>query len=191
VGISEFLGQQRQLGEPVLESDNVLLQDARTSDTLQVFPGFQEKISRGLQYDPDHEFLDKRQLHQELPVGRDAHLLGAAEKSGEYLQPDEKRLQFRVRVDDQLAGRLARQTEDVAEEGSLGLRRFRQRFGSEQFPEQHIARLQSADVSGTIGKIHHLLGEIVRFHGTELSSSTSDRGETSEQRFEGREGSDR
>jgi hypothetical protein len=189
VGISELLGQQRQLGEPVLESDNVL-QDAGTSDTLQVLPGFQEEISRGLQYIPDHEFLDKWQLHQELPVDRNAHLLGAAEKSGEYLQPDEKRLQFRVRVDDQLAGWLAHQTENVAEEGSFRLRRFRQRFGSEQFPEQHIARLQSANVSGTIGKIHRILGEIVRFHRTVISSSISDRGDF-DQKFKGRERSDR
>jgi len=191
VGFSKFLGQQRQLGEPVPEGDDVL-QDAGASDTLQVLPGFQEKISRGLQYiRNDDEFADKWQLHQELPVDRNARVLGAAKESGEHLQPDEERLQLRVRVDDQLAGWLAQQTEDVAEEGSFGLRRFRQRLGGQQLAEQHIARLQSANVPGTIGKIHHLLREIVRLHGTELSSfAISDRGGL-EQGFEGREGSDR
>lgn len=121
MGVSKFLGQQRQYGEPALESDNVL-QNAGASDTLQVFPGFQEKVSHGLRYFSD-ELRDKRQQpDQEFSINRDVHVFGATEKPGEYLQPDEKRLQLRIRLDDQLTRWLAHQTEDDAEESSLGLR---------------------------------------------------------------------
>lgn len=133
MGISKFLGQQRQHGEPALEGDNVL-QDASASDTSEIFPGFQEKIPHGLQHFRDNELVDKRQHLDQEPTN--THVIGTAEKSGEHLQPDEKRLQLRVRVDDQLARRFARQTANDAEKQSpFRLRRFRQRLGCEQLSE--------------------------------------------------------
>ena len=122
MGVSKFLSQQRQHGESALESDNVL-QNAGASDTLQVFTGFQEKVSHGLRYFSDDKLRDKRQQpDQEFSINRFVHVFGATEKSGEYLQPDEKRLQLRICLDDQLTRRLAHQTENDAEESSLGLR---------------------------------------------------------------------
>lgn len=121
MGVSKFLNQQRQHGKPALESDNVL-QDAGASNTLQVFPGFQEKVSHRLRYFSDDKLRDKRQQpNQKFSIKRDVHILGATKKPGKYLQSDEKRLQLRIRLDDQLTRRLAYQAEDDAEESSFGL----------------------------------------------------------------------
>lgn len=60
MGVSKFLDQQCQHGKPALESDNIL-QNAGATDTLQVFSGFQEKISHGIRYIYDELFLDKWQ----------------------------------------------------------------------------------------------------------------------------------
>lgn len=184
MGISKFLGQQRQLGgEPAVESGDNLLQNASTSSTLEVFASFQEKISHGLQHVVrDDELLDERRLCEEFSVDDNVRVLdGAAEKFGEYLQPDEERLQLRVRVDYQLAGWLAYPAEnDPALQGPFGLRRFRQRLGGEQFSEQHIARLQSTDVAGAVGEIHRLVGALVHLRGIGLPSSTLDHGELHE-----------
>lgn len=182
MGVSKFPGEQHQHGEPAVESDNVF-QDAGAADTLEIFPGIQEKVSHGVRYIRDNELPDQRQhSDEELPVERGVHVLGAAEKPGEHLQPDEERLQLRVRVDHQLAGRFAHEAADVPEEGAPGLRRFRQRFGREQLSEQHIPRLQSADVPGAVGKVHRLVGEILHLHGIELPASTFHRGQLEQSR---------
>lgn len=91
------------------------------------------------------------------------------------MQPDAKRLQFRVRVDRQLARGIAwEQAENSAEEGEDGLRRLGQRLGREQLAEQHIPGLQPTHVPCPVGTLHHFVREIVRVHGEQLSTAIPD-----------------
>lgn len=131
MGFPEFLGEQREHGERPLEEHRVL-QDASSSDTLQVFAGLQEEEPRGVRVLPEQ--FDDKQQPEEKPFDHQLHTAAVrtSEKPGKHLQSDAKRLQLRVRVYGQLARGCTRPAENTgAEEVQDGLRRLGQRFGSE------------------------------------------------------------
>lgn len=98
VGFSEFLGEQREHGQRALEGDH-FLQDASSSDTLQVLASLQKEEPRSIRLF-FQQFLDKQRY--EKPLDNYDHLYTAAlrtsEKLREHLQSNAKRLQLRIRV---------------------------------------------------------------------------------------------
>lgn len=176
VGLAKFLGEQRKHGQRASE-ERRFFQDARPPNTLQVLARVQEEESDRVRHVLVQFLLDRRR--ENCLARRHRHLhaaaLRASQEPGEHLQPDAKRLQFRVRVGRQLARGIAReQAEGGAEEGEDGLRRLGQRLGREQLAEQHIPRLQPACLPRPLGTLHHFVREIVLIDGEQLSAAIPD-----------------
>lgn len=176
VGLAKFLGEQRKHGQRASE-ERRFFQDARPPNTLQVLARVQEEESDRVRHVLVQFLLDRRR--ENCLARRHRHLhaaaLRASQEPGEHLQPDAKRLQFRVRVGRQLARGIAReQAEGGAEEGEDGLRRLGQRLGREQLAEQHIPRLQPARLPRPLGTLHHFVREIVLIDGEQLSAAIPD-----------------
>lgn len=177
VGLAKLVGEQREHGQRASE-ERGFFQDARSPNTLQVLARLQEeepdRVRHVLVQGP---LLDQRP--RQNPLARHPHLrapaLRTSQELGEHLQPDAKRLQFRVRVDRQLARGIARQqAESRAQEGQDGLRRLGQRLGREQLAEQHIPGLQPAHLPRPLRTLHHFVREILRIDGEQLPTAIPD-----------------
>lgn len=123
VGLPKLPGEQHKHGERASESHD-FLQNASSSDTLQVLAGVQEEKPRSLRVVLDEHPRKWKRLEE---LARDNDVVDAVrptEEFREHLQSDKKRLQLRVRVDSQLTRGVAQQTENRAKENEDGLRRL-------------------------------------------------------------------